>query len=107
MGRKIRWGRLFRRAAALFLATLAVWVLPLCTGAGAADALRDLAEDPDFAEAALAAELGEQPEGPLAGLDFWGRLAVGQSPLLLSVTGGEGEEETPDQEEAGEDQPQA
>ena len=37
MGRKIRWGRLFRRAAALFLATLAVWGLPLCTGAGAAD----------------------------------------------------------------------
>ena len=48
MGRKIRWGRLFRRAAALFLATLAVWVLPLCTGAGATDALRDLGEDPDF-----------------------------------------------------------
>ena len=92
MGRKIRWGRLFRRAAALFLATLAVWVLPLCTGAGAADALRELGEDPAFAEAALAAELGARTDGPLAGLDLWGRLAVGQSPLLLSVTGEDGEE---------------
>ena len=98
MGRKIRWGRLFRRAAALFLATLAVWVLPLCTGAGAADALRDLGEDPGFAQAALAAELGQAAEGPLAALDGWGRLAVGQSPLLLSVTGGgeEAAEATPD-----------
>ena len=98
MGRKIRWGRLFRRAAALFLATLAVWVLPLCTGAGAADALRDLGEDPDFAQAALAAELGQAAEGPLAALDGWGRLAVGQSPLLLTVTGGgeDAAEATPD-----------
>ena len=42
MREKILWGRLLRRAAALFLATLAVWVLPLCTGAGAANALREL-----------------------------------------------------------------
>ena len=94
MGRKIRWGRLLRRAAALFLATLAVWVLPLCTGAGAADALRDLAEDPDFVQAALSAELGPAADGPLAGLDGWGRLAVGQSPLLLSLRPeGEGQSE--------------
>ena len=56
MREKILWGRLLRRAAALFLATLAVWVLPLCTGAGAAGALRELGEDPAFVAAALGAE---------------------------------------------------
>lgn len=89
---KILWGRLLRRAAALFLATLAVWVLPLCTGAGATSALRELGEDPGFVAAALEAELGLDPgEGPLAALDGWGRLAVGQSPLLLANPA-EGEE---------------
>lgn len=101
MREKILWGRLLRRAAALFLATLAVWVLPLCTGAGAANALRELGEDPDFVAAALGAELGLAPEdGPLAALDGWGRLAVGQSPLLLAgggtETAGEETEETMD-----------
>ena len=91
MREKILWGRLLRRAAALFLATLAVWVLPLCTGAGAAGALRELGEDPAFVAAALGAELGLAPEdGPLAELDGWGRLAVGQSPLLLAGGGGWG-----------------
>lgn len=90
MKEKILWGRLLRRAAALFLATLAVWVLPLCTGAGAANALRELGEDPDFVAAALGAELGLAPEdGPLAALDGWGRLAVGQSPLLVAGGGTE------------------
>ena len=90
MREKILWGRLLRRAAALFLATLAVWVLPLCTGAGAANALRELGEDPDFVAAALGAELGLAPEdGPLAALDGWGRLAVGQSPLLVAGGGTE------------------
>lgn len=96
MREKILWGRLLRRAAALFLATLAVWVLPLCTGAGAAGALRELGEDPAFVAAALGAELGLAPEDrPLAELDGWGRLAVGQSPLLLAGGGGEvqGEDE--------------
>ena len=94
MREKILWGRLLRRAAALFLATLAVWVLPLCTGAGAAGALRELGEDPAFVAAALGAELGLAPEeGPLAELDGWGRLAVGQSPLLLAGGGGEVQEE--------------
>ena len=94
MREKILWGRLLRRAAALFLATLAVWVLPLCTGAGAAGALRELGEDPAFVAAALGAELGLAPEdGPLAELDGWGRLAVGQSPLLLAGGGGEAQGE--------------
>lgn len=98
MREKILWGRLLRRAAALFLATLAVWVLPLCTGAGAAGALRELGEDPAFVAAALGAELGLAPEdGPLAELDGWGRLAVGQSPLLLA--GGGGEVQGKDEEE--------
>ena len=92
MRQKIQWGRLLRRAAALFLATLAVWVLPLCTGAGAASALRELGENPQFVAAALQAELGlPSEEGPLAALDGWGRLAVGQSPLLLVNGGGAGE----------------
>ena len=92
MRQKIQWGRLLRRAAALFLATLAVWVLPLCTGAGAASALRELGENPQFVAAALQAELGlPSEEGPLASLDGWGRLAVGQSPLLLANGGGAGE----------------
>lgn len=92
MRQKIQWGRLLRRAAALFLATLAVWVLPLCTGAGAASALRELGENPRFVAAALQAELGlSSEEGPLAALDGWGRLAVGQSPLLLANGGGAGE----------------
>ncbi|WP_191399293.1 stage II sporulation protein P [Flavonifractor sp. An306] len=92
MRQKIQWGRLLRRAAALFLATLAVWVLPLCTGAGAASALRELGENPQFVAAALQAELGlPLEEGPLASLDGWGRLAVGQSPLLLANGGGAGE----------------
>ena len=89
MRQKIKWGRLLRRAAALFLATLAVWVLPLCTGAGAASALRELGENPQFVAAALQAELGlPSEEGPLAALDGWWRLAVGQSPLLLANGGG-------------------
>lgn len=41
---KIRWGRLLRRSAALFLATLAVWALLLVSGGGsAAGALRSAA----------------------------------------------------------------
>ena len=97
MRQRIQWGRLLRRAAALFLATLAVWVLPLCTGAGAADALRGLGENPLFVAAALEAELGLPAEdGPLSALDGWGRLAVGQSPLLLANGGGG---EAPEEEE--------
>ena len=76
---KIRWGRLLRRSAALFLATLAVWALLLVSGGGsAAGALRGLGENPGFVSAALALELGQAPgeTGPLAGLDGWGRLVV-------------------------------
>ena len=90
MGDRIQWGRVFRRGAALFMATIAGWVLLLCTGAGAAgDTFRALGESPAFVSAALSAELGSVPdrEGPLGELGVWDRLAVGQSPLLLA--GGE------------------
>ena len=84
MKQKIQWGRLFRRSTALFMATLAVWMLVVCAGAGsAAGALQHLGENGAFVSTLLAAELGEAPGGGLrAGLDGWGRLVVDQSPLL-------------------------
>ena len=87
MRRPILWKRLLRRSAALFLATLAVWLLVLC--GGGAGALQSLGESGGFVSTALRAELGAAPEGdgPLEGLDGWDRLAVGQSALL---SGGQG-----------------
>lgn len=84
MKQKIQWGRLFRRSTALFMTTLAVWMLVVCAGAGsAAGALQHLGENGAFVSTLLAAELGEAPGGGLrAGLDGWGRLVVDQSPLL-------------------------
>ena len=80
---KIRWGRLLRRSAALFLATLAAWALLVGSGGSAAGALRELGEDPGFVTAALSLELGQAaPQGALGRLEPWGRLVVGQSPLL-------------------------
>ena len=77
----ILWKRLFRRSAALFLATLAVWLLLLC--GGGAGALQSLGESGAFVSTALAAELGKTGGDTLDKLDGWDRLAVGQS-LLLS-----------------------
>ena len=77
----ILWKRLFRRSAALFLATLAVWLLLLC--GGGAGALQSLGESGAFVSTALAAELGKTGSDTLDKLDGWDRLAVGQS-LLLS-----------------------
>ena len=86
MRQQIQWRRLFRRSAALFMATLAVWLLVMCAGAGAAaEAFQRLGESPGFAAAVLAAELGpgQGAEDTLRGtLDGWGRLVVDQSPLL-------------------------
>ena len=57
-----QWPRLLRRGAALFLATVTVWVLSLTADTGsAAVALRTLAESPAFVSAALRAELGNLP----------------------------------------------
>nr|WP_317325421.1 stage II sporulation protein P [uncultured Flavonifractor sp.] len=78
----VQWKRLLRRCGALFLATLAVWLLLLC--GGSAGALGKLGENGSFVSAALAAELGDVGQrGAMAKLDGWDRLAVEQS-LLLS-----------------------
>ena len=84
---KIQWGRVFRRSAALFMATVAVWALLTLGGAGAAtDAFHALGEDPDFISSLLRTELGDvaRPMGPLSVMDGWSRLALGQSALLRS-----------------------
>lgn len=78
---RIVWKRLFRRCGALFLATLAVWLLILC--GGASGALESLGGNGTFVATALAAELGGTGSTGLLGtLDGWDRLAVGQSRLL-------------------------
>ena len=94
----IQWSRILRRSGALFLATLAAWLLLLCSGAGAAGVLRDLGEDPEFVTAALAAELGHTAEGDARSkLNGWERLVVDQSLLLRSWSGSAVQEEsTPD-----------
>ena len=82
MRRPIMWKRLLRRCGALFLATLAVWLLVLC--GGASGALGRLGENGAFVATALAAELGTAGggDGLMGQLDGWDRLAVGQSSLL-------------------------
>lgn len=79
----------------MFLATLAVWMLVVCAGAGtAAGALQQLGENGAFVSSLLAAELGETGGGGLwKGLDGWGRLVVDQSPLLQANHGGARPEE--------------
>ena len=84
----------------MFLATLAVWMLVVCAGAGtAAGALQQLGENGAFVSSLLAAELGGARGGGLwEGLDGWGRLVVDQSPLLQANHGGarpEGDGEKP------------
>lgn len=78
------WTKGLRRAAALFLATMTIWVLSLTTDfSGAAEAIRSLGESPAFVAAALSAELGQltrSDEPSLLGQ--WGQLIVSQSPLL-------------------------
>lgn len=113
---KIQWGRVFRRSAALFMATVAVWALLTLGGAGAAtDAFHALGEDADFISSLLRAELGNvaRPMGPLSVMDGWSRLALGQSALLRSnekavaarLEGGGGQAEIPPagSDPAGED----
>lgn len=85
----IRWGRIFRRGAALFMSTMAVWVLLLTAGTGAAaEAFKSLGESAEVVSSLLRSELGEVQEGGvLSGLDGWGRIVVGQSPLLRGSAG--------------------
>lgn len=78
------WTKALRRMAALFLATVTVWLLCLTTDfSGAAQAIRTLGESPALIQAALSAELGRRlpQDGPEL-LDRWSALAVDQSPLL-------------------------
>lgn len=81
-GQGINWKRTLRRMAALFFATLAVWLLSLTCDFGAA--CRRLGESTALISAALQAQLGVQTWGdsPLARMDQWQRLAVSQSTLL-------------------------
>lgn len=89
--------KLFRRGAALFLATITVWFLAMTTDmSSAAETFRTLAESPAFVSAALRAELGNLPEegGTMDGLEPWQRLILRQSPALSAGPGArqEGEE---------------
>lgn len=84
MKKSLPWGRMFRRAAALFLATIGVWMLLLCVGGGAAaDTVEALARNPAFITAALRAEADYTAPGEHT-LSRWGALVAGQSPLLRS-----------------------
>lgn len=82
-----RRGRALRRAAALFLATVTVWLLSLTANfAAAADTFRALAESPAFVTAALRAELGEVDTGTGATDDMppWQKFILSQSPTLMA-----------------------
>ena len=80
------WTRVLRRTAALFLATVSLWVLTLTTDfSGAAQAIRTLGESPALMAAALSAELGQLPPSEGLVLDPWVQLAIDQSPTLASA----------------------
>lgn len=105
MGRNIRWGRLLRRAAALFLATIGLWLLLIGAGAGAVSgAAEALGESGDFVSAALRTELGPAKADPLT---LWERLAVDQSPLLAANPGQQAETSQPEPEHSAQPLPNA
>ena len=82
-----QWTKVLRRGAALFLATVTVWVLSLTADMGAAaETFRTLAESPAFVAAALQAELGHVETGTdtLDALESWQRLVLDQSPTLMA-----------------------
>lgn len=83
----IHWSRVFRRSAALFLATIGVWAISMTAGSGAAaDVVQSMGESAEVVSSLLRSELGRvKDEGEL---DGWVRLILGQSPLL------QGNEET-------------
>ncbi len=68
----------------------AAWLALLGAGAGTAGtAVKAMGSSPSFLTAVLRLELGEAAgaDAPLGGLDSWGRLVVGESPLLWSTAG--------------------
>ncbi len=82
-GKRILWGRVLRRGTALFLATVAVWLLLMAAGLGAAaDAFHALGAQADFVSALLRTELGSTVSEAPGELDGWGRMVLGQSALL-------------------------
>lgn len=85
----IRWGRIFRRGAALFMSTVAIWVLILAAGTGATvEAFKALGKDALVISALLRTELGAIVDtDPLSGMSGWDRMVLDQSPLLLSNAG--------------------
>ncbi len=85
----IRWGRLFRRTAAFFLAVMALWLLWAGVGLGKG-LLEGLGSSPSLPAQLLRAELGLPPQD---GLSLWERLALEQSPFLLSNRRLSGKEE--------------
>ncbi len=82
MKRQLSWTRILRRMIALFLATIALWLLSLTCDFGAA-CIR-LGESSDFISTTLRAELGTETwtNSPLAQMDPWQRLAISQSAFL-------------------------
>jgi len=82
----MKWTRVLRRAAALFLSTVSLWLLTLTTDfSGATEAIRTLGESPALMAAALSAELGKLPRTDGLQLDPWMQLAIDQSPILASA----------------------
>ena len=90
-------GPVLRRAAALFLAGAAVWLLWLTVDfRPAGQALEQVGRDGALAAALLEAELGRPAEdGPLAGMTGWERLLLEQSSLLAAGTAALPAEATP------------
>lgn len=88
MKHKFSWKSALRRVAALFFATIALWLLSLTCDFGSA-CIR-LGESSAFVSAALRAELGEESwnDTPLSQLDRWERLAVSQSAFLRAGADG-------------------
>lgn len=85
MKHSLSWKRALRRIAALFFATVALWLLNLTCDFGAA-CVR-LGESSAFVAAALRAELGAEPwdDSPLSQMNSWQRLAVSQSVFLRTA----------------------
>lgn len=81
-GQGVQWRRILRRMAALFFATVALWLLGATCDFGAA--CTRLGENSAFVAAALRAELGPETwnESLWDGMDRWQQLALGQSDLL-------------------------
>ena len=80
--KRFRWTKLLRRCAALFLATVAIWLLSLTCDPGAA--CRRLGESAAFVSTMLQAQLGPDTwtESSWNSLNRWQKLALSQSALL-------------------------